>query len=83
MKTIELGDEVKHTITGFKGVATSSTEFISGCRRVTITPKVKKDGTLGDSMTFDEPEIEITKQKKVKRNNKTGGWKPEVRHYLK
>lgn len=80
---IELGDEVKHIHTGFKGIATQYTEYISGCRRITITPKVKKDGTLGDSMAFDEPEIEIIKSKKVVRKNDTGGWQPTVRHYLK
>ena len=80
---IELGDEVKHRYTGFKGTATAYTDYISGCRRITITPKVKKDGTLGDSMAFDEPEIDITKKKRVKRQNETGGFQPSVRHYLK
>jgi len=72
-KQIELGDEVKHILTGFKGVATAHTDYYSGCRRIHITPKVNKDGKLEDTMTFDEPEVEVTKKKKVKRKPDTGG----------
>lgn len=81
---IELGDEVKHKHTGVRGIAVSRTTYISGCDRIAIQPKVKKDGTLPDPCSVDEPEIEIIKRKKVKNGNKnTGGWKPEVKHYLK
>ncbi len=84
IKKIELGDEVKHEITGVKGIATSVTSYISGCDRITITQKVGKGGKLPEALTFDEPELKVTKKQKVKRNsNKTGGFKPEVRHYLK
>lgn len=84
MSKINLGDEVRHIYTGFKGTATSITTYLSGCDRITITPKVKKDGTLGDSMSFDEPEIEIIKKKKViRKSTNTGGWQPETKHYLK
>lgn len=80
---IELGDEVKHIHTGFKGVATSRTQYLSGCNRITISPKVGKDGKLGDSCSFDEPEIEIIKKRNVERNTETGGWQPEVKHHIK
>lgn len=84
MEKIKLGDEVKHTITGTKGIATSRTSYISGCDRIAITQKIKKDGELPDNLTFDEPEIEIVKRKKVKNaNNKIGGYKEQTRHYLK
>lgn len=85
MKTkLELGDEVRHIHTGFKGVATSRATYLSGCDRVTISPKVGKDGKLGDACSFDEPEIEVLKAKKVKRRSvNTGGWQPKVSHYLK
>lgn len=80
---IQLGDEVKHRYTGFSGTATAATEYISACRRITITPKVKKDGSLGDSCSFDEPEIDVIKRKNVERKTKTGGYQPEAKHYLK
>ena len=84
MNKIELGDEVIHKITGVKGIATSRTSYISGCDRFTITQKVQKDGKLPDALSFDEPELEVVKKKPVKNGNKnTGGFKPEVKHYLK
>jgi hypothetical protein len=82
--TIKLGDEVKHKYSGVRGIAVSRTNYLSGCNRITIQPKVKKDGSLGEAYSFDEPEIEIIKSKKVKPpKGKTGGWQPEVKHYLK
>jgi len=79
MTKINLGDEVKHSITGVKGIATARTHYLSGCDRITVQPKVKKDGTLPDALMFDEPEIEIIKAKKPKvKKAKTGGWKPMV-----
>lgn len=83
MKKIELGDEVIHKHTGFKGVAVSRTTYLSGCDRITIQPKVRKDGSFLDSLSFDEPEIKITKSKNIKiTTEKTGGWQPSSRHYL-
>jgi len=82
--SIELGDEVRHKYSGFKGIATSRTSYLSGCDRVTITPKVKKDGTLGESCNFDEPELEVIRKGNIKKpKGKTGGWQPEAKHYLK
>ena len=83
-KEIELGDEVVHEITGVKGIATSVTTYISGCDRISITQKVKKDCSMPDLLAFDRPEIKVIKKKKIKRNNnKIGGYKPDVNHYLK
>ncbi len=84
MSAINLGDEVKHIHTGFKGIVTSRSTYLSGCDRLTIQPKMIKEGELKDALAFDEPEIELIKKKKVKKNNKKiGGFKPEVKHYLK
>ncbi len=83
MAKIELGDEIRHIHSGFKGYASCISDYLSGCRRIHITPKVKKDGTLGESMAFDEPEIEVTKKKKVARKTNTGGWQSPVKHFLK
>ena len=84
MVKIKLGDEVKHIYSGVKGIAVTRLSYLSGCDRITIQPKVQKDGSLGDSYSFDEPEIELVKAKKVKKNTKkTGGYKPTENHYLK
>lgn len=83
---IELGDEVKHIYSGFKGIASTKTTYLSGCDRITIMPKVGKDGKFGESVSFDEPECEVIKKGKVPKielGEKTGGFQPEARHCLK
>ena len=73
--TVELGDIVKHTITGFKGTAISEHKYISGCRRIGVQPAAGKDGKLPEAHTFDEPELEIVKKKnpEPKPRKKPGG----------
>jgi len=81
---IELGDEIKHDITGVKGIATSRTSYVSGCDRITIQQKVQKDGKLPEGLQFDEPELTVVKKNRKKNtNNKVGGYKPQARHYFK
>lgn len=77
---INLGDKVKDSVTGFKGIAVARTNWLHGCDRITIQPEgVDKDGKLFETFSFDEPQLIILKVKKVKKgSNKTGGWKPEV-----
>ncbi len=70
---IELGDEVKCKITGFKGTAISKQEHINGCSHYQIQPKIKKDGTLPDAEWVDELQLEVTKKKKISRKTDTGG----------
>ena len=79
-KTIQLGDEVKDTITGFKGIAIAITHWIAGCDRINIQPKgMNKDGQTFDVQSFDEPLVEIIKKKKVKEaSHSTGGPRPTV-----
>lgn len=54
---IHLGDEVKDTITGFQGIAIGVTEWLHGCRRVTVQPRKLNDGKVADTYTFDEPQL--------------------------
>ncbi len=71
---IELGDQVVDSVSGFKGIVVAITKYLNGCNRVHIQPKVKKDGTLPEGQSFDEPQIKLIKPKKVKRTSKdTGG----------
>ena len=79
---IELGSEVKCQITGFKGVAIGRYEFLNGCARYCVQPKVGKDGKLPEEKTFDEPQLKVTKQPVIyeiepaKPKKKTGGPAP-------
>lgn len=76
---INLGDEVVDTISGFKGVAIGRTEWLHGCTRINVQPKVKKDGTMIEGASFDEPQLKVTKKKKVKRETETGGFDMEIK----
>lgn len=55
---IELGAAYRDVITGFAGVATGHTTYISGCSQVLLQPKVDKDGKLVDGHWFDEQRLE-------------------------
>jgi len=56
---IELGSGVVDRITGFKGVATSRTIYLSGCARIGVQPLVDKDGKLPESQFFDEIQLDV------------------------
>ena len=77
---IELGDEVEDKVTGFKGIAIARHTYLEGCDRISIQPKIKKDGTLVEPSSFDEPTVKIIRRSIVKpahieepRIRKTGG----------
>lgn len=70
---VELGDIVRDTITGFKGVAIGITKWLHGCRRITVQPEGMKDGKPMEPSTFDEPQVEILKRAKHPTTAKTGG----------
>ena len=60
-KKVKLGDEVKDKISGFTGVIVSRHEYLNGCARMTLQPKIDKDGKLPETETFDEPQLELIK----------------------
>ena len=62
---IELACEVKDIITGFKGFVVARYEFLNGCIRYEVQPKIKKDGTLPKSETIDELQLEIIGKAKI------------------
>lgn len=81
MSKIKLGDKVRDTITGFKGIAIGCTTWLNGCDRIIVQPQgVNKEGKTFENQSFDEPDLEVIKTKKVKEGkHSTGGWKPEVK----
>ncbi len=56
---IMLGDRVKDRITGFTGIAVSSTEYLNGCIRIAVDPPVDKDGKSVDQQWFDHQQMNI------------------------
>ncbi len=57
---VNLGDLCRDNVTGFEGVVTSRTEYISGCARVGLQPPLK-DGAIPDAQHFDEPMLTVVK----------------------
>ena len=65
-RLVNVGDEVKDQITGFKGIADSRSEFLYGCVRVNVQPqKLKADKTREDSVVFDETQLIVIKSKAI------------------
>lgn len=63
---INLGDRVKDTITGLKGIVIGKTEWLYGCLRLTVQPEESKDGKPADSFAVDEPQVELLKAAVIK-----------------
>ena len=71
---INLGDLVKDTVTGFKGIAVSRHSYLNGCDRISVQPIINKEGNHPDSVTFDEPQLSVLKKQKISLGQKiTGG----------
>lgn len=78
MARIELGDKVKDTITGFAGVVIAKTQWLHGCERITIQPEKLHEGKPVETQSFDEPQLEVVKKKKIQEGqHNTGGPRPE------
>lgn len=58
---IALGDDARHTITGFAGLVIALTTWLNGCVRVTLQPRELKDGKPLEHQTFDIQEVELVK----------------------
>ncbi len=56
---MKLGDELKDTVTGFKGVAVSHHRYLNGCERFTLQPRELKDGKPVEPHTFDIEQLEL------------------------
>lgn len=57
--TIFLGDEVKDLVSGFTGIAMTRHEYLNGCNRFTVQPKMDESHELPKAETFDEPQLEL------------------------
>jgi hypothetical protein len=74
---VQLGDKARCTITGFEGVVTCRSDYISGCTRITLQPPVGADGKIPDPGHFDEPMLEVVATSAVKcAQSDNGGPRP-------
>ena len=72
---IELGDQVKCQVTGFKGTATARIEHLNGCVQYAVKAPMKKgENKMPDSTMIDAEQLEtVKKPKKPFKKNPTGG----------
>ena len=70
---VNLGDEVKDKVSGFRGIAVSKHLYLQGCARISVQPKIDKEGKLPECQAFDEPQLEIIKSKMIEQGNKKPG----------
>ena len=68
-KSIQLGDTVRDTITGFVGIAISRTEFLYSCNVINVQPVAYDETTMSEDCFFDEPQLEILCKKTLIDNN--------------
>jgi hypothetical protein len=74
MNEIKLGQEYKDLITGFKGVCTGITTYISGCTQALICPRCKKD-SKSEAEWLDIQRLQSTGKKIIELDNvKTPGF---------
>lgn len=69
---IKLGQMVRDTISGYEGKVVAITNWLYGCRRITVASDKLHDGKPVDSQCFDEPQLEIRDPNETK-GEPTGG----------
>ena len=77
-RKFEFGDKVRDEITGYEGLTTGFTDYISGCAQYLVQPPVKEeDGTWRDSKWFDEDRLTlVTSKAHLHTVKKAGADKP-------
>lgn len=69
---VKLGQKVRDKITGIEGIAIGRTEWLHGCVRVTLQPQKLLDGKVADTVTIDEPQLDVIAEKTIKPSPTTG-----------
>lgn len=70
-----LGVRVKEKVTGFSGVITGRTQWLTNCNTYIVQPEgLKEDGTPKENHQFDESRLDLIDEKPVmKPKRETGG----------
>lgn len=59
MNKFEFGLKAKDIISGFTGIITGHSDYITGCDQYLLAPQVRDDNSVSDSKWYDENRIEI------------------------
>jgi hypothetical protein len=61
---MKLGDVVRDKISGFSGVATCRLDYLNGCVRWAVSPRILHEAKPVDPQYFDEEQLEIVPDEK-------------------
>ena len=76
--SIKLGDEARDQISGFQGTVTAITEWLNGCRRITVTPAALFEGNPVNNQTFDAEQLVLVKPYVIPDAIPTGGDREDI-----
>jgi hypothetical protein len=65
--SITLGQLVRDKVSGFTGVAIAQHNYLQGCSRFSVQPKVNEKGELPKYEAFDEPQLEVIEEAKIEK----------------
>ncbi len=71
--TLKLGDKAKDQISGFTGTIVAVTEWLNGCRRITIQPSALHEGKPVENSTFDAEQVAKVEEGPELSPTRTGG----------
>lgn len=57
MATINLGDRVRDSVTGYAGIVIGRTHWLFGCTRITVQAQELHEGKPVEMVSFDEPQL--------------------------
>lgn len=71
--TLKLGDKARDQISGFTGTVVAITEWLNGCRRITIQPSALHEGKPVEVSTFDAEQIAKVEEGPALSPTRSGG----------
>lgn len=71
--SLKLGDKAQDKISGFAGTIVAITEWLNGCRRITIQPSQLHEGKPVDNSTFDAEQVAKVEEGPTLSPTRTGG----------
>jgi len=75
--SIQLGDTVKDSITGMKGVVYGITTWLNGCETISVQSRKLKDGRPVERVAFDTEQLELVERKDAPATQKRTGGDPQ------
>ena len=64
-ESIKLGDRVQDRISKLEGIVVGITDWLYGCRRLSVQPETAKDNKPADNFVIDDPQAILLKKDAV------------------